>query len=106
MNRASMVSLVLVWTFFAGCASEQTVQEKPAEQKKESIQYVETDSGTWKVHDDDRPVPPVVTPSDEPGGAPSLMPLFCLTGQICPSGAQAMVKARPSGSSKTATWSP
>jgi hypothetical protein len=71
MSRASMVSLVLVWAFFAGCASEQTVQEKPAEQKKESIQYVETDSGTWKVHDDDRPVPPVVTPSDEPGGAPS-----------------------------------
>lgn len=27
--------------------------------------------GTWRVHDADRPAPPVVTPAAQPGGAPS-----------------------------------
>ncbi len=31
-------------------------------QKKELIQYVETDTGQWMVHDEDRPAPPVITP--------------------------------------------
>jgi len=31
-------------------------------QKKEVIQYVETDTGRWMVHDEDRPAPPVITP--------------------------------------------
>jgi len=70
MSRVSIVSLVLFWTFLSGCASEQTAQEKPTDQK-ESIQYVETDTGTWNIHDDDRPVPPVISAPDETGGAPS-----------------------------------
>jgi hypothetical protein len=32
------------------------------QQKKEVIQYVETESGRWTVHDEDRPAPPVITP--------------------------------------------
>jgi hypothetical protein len=31
-------------------------------QKKEIIQYVDTESGRWMVHDENRPTPPVVTP--------------------------------------------
>jgi hypothetical protein len=31
-------------------------------QKKEPIQYVETPTGRWMVHDENRPAPPVVTP--------------------------------------------
>jgi hypothetical protein len=31
-------------------------------QKKELVQYVETDTGRWMVHDEDRPAPPVITP--------------------------------------------
>jgi 3-keto-disaccharide hydrolase len=30
--------------------------------KKEPIQYVETESGRWMVHDESRPAPPVITP--------------------------------------------
>jgi len=71
----SAAGLALTWCLLSGCASEQ-LSEQPSQkpdtdQKKENIQYVETDTGTWKVHDDDRPTPPVITPSDEVGGPPS-----------------------------------
>ncbi len=44
--------------------------------KKEPIQYVDTESGRWMVHDENRPAPPVVTPGTcelqgPPGKAPS-----------------------------------
>jgi hypothetical protein len=32
------------------------------EKKKEVIQYVETETGRWMVHDEDRPAPPVIFP--------------------------------------------
>ncbi len=31
-------------------------------QKKEPIQYVETPTGRWMVHDENRPAPPIITP--------------------------------------------
>jgi hypothetical protein len=34
----------------------------PAEQKPEKIEYVDTPSGRWMVHDENRPAPPVITP--------------------------------------------
>jgi hypothetical protein len=71
MSRMSMVSLALVWAFLSGCASEQVTQEPDTGQKKENIQHIETDTSAWKVHDDDRPTPPVITPPDEVGGPPS-----------------------------------
>jgi hypothetical protein len=45
-------------------------------QKKELIQYVETETGRWMVHDVNRPAPPVITPGScgtgkAPGAAPS-----------------------------------
>lgn len=45
-------------------------------QKKEPIQYVETATGRWMVHDENRPAPPVITPGtcgnqDAPARPPS-----------------------------------
>ena len=31
-------------------------------QRKEQIQYVDTETGRWMVHDENRPAPPVITP--------------------------------------------
>jgi hypothetical protein len=31
-------------------------------QQKEQIQYVETETGRWMIHDENRPAPPVITP--------------------------------------------
>lgn len=43
--------------------------------KPEPIQYVDTESGRWMVHDENRPAPPVITPATcgtlEPVKAPS-----------------------------------
>ena len=54
----------------AGCATQQ-VAKKP-----EKIQYVETDTGRWLVHDVNRPAPEVVSPGtastpSQAGKAPS-----------------------------------
>jgi len=65
------VSLLLI---LAGCAKEQIADKAPAA-KPEKMQYVETDTGRWLIHDMNRPTPPVITPgaSAEAGcaGAPS-----------------------------------
>jgi len=54
----------------AGCATRQ------AGKKDGNIQYVETDTGRWLIHDMNRPAPVVFSPGtggtpDEPGEAPS-----------------------------------
>jgi len=46
------------------------------QQKKEVIQYIETETGQWMVHDESRPAPPVITPGtcgsqEPPAKAPS-----------------------------------
>ncbi len=58
----------------AGCATNegtkvqpakaQPTQAAPAEQKPEKIEYVNTPSGRWMVHDENRPAPPVITPGE------------------------------------------
>jgi hypothetical protein len=42
----------------APAASEQPVAQKPAQR----IQYVDTDTGRWMIHDMNRPAPPIITP--------------------------------------------
>jgi len=62
----------------AGCAeptaTQPTVKEpnQPAQakEKPKPIQWVDTDTGRWMVHDMNRPIPPVATPG-EAGSAPS-----------------------------------
>ncbi len=63
-------SLVFSLAILSGCTAEQTVK------KNEKIQYVETETGRWLVHDMNQPAPPVITPGTEstqaePGKAPS-----------------------------------
>jgi hypothetical protein len=52
----SIALLVLLALPFAGCAAERTAKAD------EKMQYVETETGRWLVHDMNRPAPPVVTP--------------------------------------------
>ena len=61
----------------AGCATQETTKTKPAKvetaqaETKPLTQYVDTPTGRWMVHDENRPAPPVITPGDECGAAPS-----------------------------------
>lgn len=50
---------------FAGCAARRVVTEGAVEQ------YVDTETGRWLVHDENRPAPPVIIPGSQPGTAPS-----------------------------------
>jgi hypothetical protein len=76
-----ILSLVILLVHVTGCNSKQAAGEgekmqtsaNPVEPK---IQYVDTETGRWLVHDMNRPAPPVVTPGTEstqekPGQAPS-----------------------------------
>jgi hypothetical protein len=80
MFRNVFLGLVIVVLLapFAGCAEPNAKEPNvlPEAKKPEIIQWVETDTGKWMVHDMKRPVPPVVTPgevscADKVGSAPS-----------------------------------
>ncbi len=88
MFRNVLLGLVIVVSLspFAGCAEppavssvEPNVKEPnatPEAKKPEIIQWVETETGKWMVHDMKRPMPPVVTSGeascgDKVGTAPS-----------------------------------
>jgi hypothetical protein len=43
-------------------AKTAPAKTEPAEKKPVPIQYVDTPSGRWMVHDESRPAPPVITP--------------------------------------------
>jgi hypothetical protein len=50
-----------------GCASNEGTKAPPAKaqptgEKPAKIEYVDTPSGRWMVHDENRPAPPVITP--------------------------------------------
>ena len=72
-----MVAGVSVLTMVAGCASQETTtgatatQIEPAAEKKPVIQYVDTPTGRWMVHDMNRPAPAIITPGGELGQPPS-----------------------------------
>ncbi len=66
--------VVLVLGLLAGCATQDAAKsEVKADdgEKKPVIHYVDTPTGRWKVHDDDRPTPPAVTPGRTCGDAPA-----------------------------------
>jgi hypothetical protein len=88
MFRNVLLGLVIVVSLapFASCAEPPAVSSvepnakepnaPPEAKKPEIIQWVETDTGKWMVHDTNRPVAPVVTPGestcgDKVGTAPS-----------------------------------
>jgi len=49
----------------------QAAKTEPAAEQKPVIQYVDTPTGRWMVHDENRPAPPIITPGSEGGTAPS-----------------------------------
>jgi hypothetical protein len=61
---------VVVLGVLAGCATQEAAKVEESGEKKPVIQYVETPTGRWKIHDDDRPAPPIVTPGETCGAAP------------------------------------
>ncbi|MBA7611801.1 hypothetical protein ES703_19032 [subsurface metagenome] len=71
MMRTVLQCVAVCWlVILVGCAARQAASED------DSIQYVETDTGRWLVHDVNRPAPPVITPGtastqSESGKAPS-----------------------------------
>jgi len=71
MTRTVLQCVAVCWlVILAGCAARQAASEGG------SIQYVETDTGRWLVHDVNRPAPPVISPGtastqSEPGKVPS-----------------------------------
>ena len=62
------VSLLAV---FAGCATQKPAKTEPAAEKKPVLQYVDTPTGRWLIHDMNRPAPPIVTPGATSADAPS-----------------------------------
>lgn len=71
MMRTILLCVGICWlATLAGCATQQAAEEG------EKIEYVETDTGRWLVHDMNRPAPAVIWPGtestpSEPGRAPS-----------------------------------
>jgi len=67
-----IVASVSLVGLITGCATEkpapaakpqvQAAQAQPAGEQKPVIEYVDTPTGRWMVHDENRPAPPVITP--------------------------------------------
>ncbi len=74
MSRTWRVGVALcLLGIVAGMATQIMAQNRGRPQR---IQYVETDTGRWRIHDVNRPAPPVITPGtfssqETPGKAPS-----------------------------------
>ncbi len=64
MLRTVLLSLTICFfALISGCATQKTAEKGPKRQ------YVETDTGTWLIHDVNRPAPPIVTPGKVPSDA-------------------------------------
>lgn len=82
MRRMLLVAAAIALLgIVAGCATQETAKTpepvkvetakvEPA-QPKPVIQYVDTPTGRWMIHDEARPAPPIITPGAECGAAPS-----------------------------------
>jgi hypothetical protein len=80
MRKMMVVALgVALLGLATGCSTQETTQTRPAQApptkveaakaetpapKPVKIEYVDTPSGRWMVHDMNRPAPPVITPGD------------------------------------------
>ena len=72
MNRMLRVVVsVSLLAVFAGCATQKAAKTEPAAEKKPVLQYVDTPTGRWLIHDVNRPAPPIITPGATSVNAPS-----------------------------------
>ena len=78
--KTVLLHVIVCWlVILAGCATTQQVPKqtvKQATKKTKKLQYVETDTGRWLIHDVDRPAPAVISPGtvstqNQAGQAPS-----------------------------------
>ncbi len=78
-----VVSICMV-AMIAGCATDKAskaettkvqpaaaAKTEPAAEPKPTVQYVDTPTGRWMVHDESRPAPPIITPGAGCGERPS-----------------------------------
>jgi len=71
--RTVLLSVAICWlAMMTGCATQETAKKE----EKPKLQYVETDTGRWLIHDMNRPAPPVISTGiagtpDMAGTAPS-----------------------------------
>jgi len=66
--RTVLLYVVVCWlAILTGCTAQQAAKQeiKQVAKKTEKLQYVETDTGRWLIHDVNRPAPPVITPGTE-----------------------------------------
>jgi len=61
--RTVLLSIVCLCVVLAGCATQQAAKEG------EKLQYVQTDTGRWLIHDVNRPAPPVISAGEIPSDA-------------------------------------
>jgi len=76
MSRMLRLGIVVgLLGMLVGCATQEAAKSeaKPNEEaeKKPLIQYIDTPSARWMVHDEGRPAPVVVTPGKGCGAAPA-----------------------------------
>jgi len=78
MRKMLLVAVgVALLGMVAGCATKETAKTEPVKvetaqaEAKPLTQYVDTPTGRWMVHDENRPAPEVITPGPECGSAPS-----------------------------------
>jgi len=73
MRTVLLTIVVCGLAILAGCATQQAAKEG------EKLQYVETDTGRWLIHDMNRPAPAVISPGT--GSTPNEPPAGGLLGQ-------------------------
>ena len=86
MSRTLLVVAgICVVAMIAGCATNDgskpaakvepakvtVAKVEPAAEPKPTVQYVETPTGRWMVHDENRPAPPIITPGGRRSAPPS-----------------------------------
>jgi hypothetical protein len=71
IRNATIFCIAMLLALFVSCAAEQTAKARleRSREKDNKIQYIETDTGRWLVHDMNRPAPPVITPGKVPSDA-------------------------------------
>ena len=63
MKKVLLSIYICSFSILTGCASLQAIEQKTNTAK--GTQYLETETGRWRVHDMNRPAPPVITPGAE-----------------------------------------
>ncbi len=80
-----VVASICVVAMIAGCATDKAskteatkvkptataAKTEPAAEPKPTVQYVDTPTGRWMVHDEARPAPPIITPGGRRSSPPS-----------------------------------